>query len=94
MIRSARGNIQPAVVEFRQDMLALCRRGGGYGPSTDGYIVESKSHDGGRTWSEGRNSKLPNPNSAVDMIKLRSRNVLLIYNHSIASVRRFARCFQ
>lgn len=86
MIKSAKGNIQPAVVELSPGhLLALCRRGGGYGPVTDGYIVKSESRDGGRTWSEGRDSKLPNPNSAVDMIKLRSGNLLLVYNHSMTA---------
>ncbi len=85
VIRSAKGNIQPAVVELTQGhLLALCRRGGGYGPTTDGYLVESESRDGGRTWSQGRDSALPNPNSAVDMIKLRSGNLLLVYNHSMS----------
>ncbi len=84
VIRSAKGNIQPAVVEISPGrLLALCRRGGGYGPVTDGFMVESESRDGGRTWSEGRNSTLPNPNSAIDLIKLRSGNLLLVYNHSM-----------
>jgi len=85
VIRSAKGNIQPAVVELLPGrLLALCRRGGGYGPTTGGYLVESESHDGGRTWSEGRNNPLPNPNSAVDLIKLRNGNLLLVYNHSMS----------
>jgi len=85
VIKSAKGNIQPAVVETSPGhLLALCRRGGGYGATADGYVVESESRDGGRTWSEGRNSPLPNPNSAVDLIKLRSGNLLLVYNHSMS----------
>jgi predicted neuraminidase len=85
VIRSAKGNIQPAVVELSPGhLLALCRRGGGYGAVTDGYLVQSESNDGGRTWSEGRDSALPNPNSAVDLIKLRSGNLLLVYNHSMS----------
>jgi predicted neuraminidase len=85
VIKSAKGNIQPAVVELEPGhLLALCRRGGGYGPSAGGYIVQSESRDGGRTWSEGRNSPLPNPNSAIDLIKLRSGNLLLVYNHSMS----------
>jgi predicted neuraminidase len=85
VIRSAKGNIQPAVVELAPGhLLALCRRGGGYGAVTHGFIVQSESNDGGRTWSEGRDSALPNPNSAVDLIKLRSGNLLLVYNHSMS----------
>ncbi len=85
VIRSAKGNIQPAVVELTPGrLLALCRRGGGYGPTNDGYIVQAESTDGGRTWSEGRDRALPNPNSAVDLIKLRSGKLLLVYNHSMS----------
>ena len=42
--------------------------------------MRAESRDGGRTWSEGRDSEFPNPNSAVDFIKLRSGNLLLVYN--------------
>ena len=80
-IRSANGNIQPAVVEVAPNhLIAYSRRGGGYGPTTDGWLVRGESTDGGRTWSEGRNSAFPNPNSAVDFLKLSSGALLLVYN--------------
>jgi predicted neuraminidase len=83
-IRSARGNIQPAVVQLSdRDLVAYCRRGGDYRPETVGYIVRAESHDGGRTWSEGKDSSFPNPNAAVDLLKLRSGRLLLVYNHSM-----------
>lgn len=82
-IRSAKGNIQPAVVEISPGhLVAYCRRGGGYGPGTEGFLVRAESRDGGRTWTEGRDSAFPNPNSAVDFLKLRSGNLLLVYNDS------------
>jgi len=85
VIRSAKGNIQPAPVEISKDYLvAYCRRGGGYGPVNDGYMIRAESRDGGRTWSEGRDSAFPNPNSAVDFLKLQSGNLLLVYNHSMS----------
>ena len=84
IIRSRRGNLQPAVVQLTKDhLIAYCRRGGGYGPVTDGYIIRSESRDGGWIWSEGRDSQFPNPNAAVDFIKLRSGNLLLVYNDSM-----------
>jgi predicted neuraminidase len=64
-------------------LIAYCRRGGDYDPKTIGYIVRSESRDGGRTWSEGRDSAFPNPNAAVDFLKLRSGRLLLIYNNSM-----------
>jgi predicted neuraminidase len=83
-ISSKKGNIQPAAVEISPGrMIAYCRRGGGYGPVTDGYIVRSESEDGGRTWSEGRDSQFPNPNAAVDFLKLRSGSLLLVFNNSM-----------
>jgi predicted neuraminidase len=80
-VRSAKGNIQPAVVEVAPNhLIAYARRGGGYGPVTDGWLVRSESRDGGKTWSEGTNSAFPNPNSAVDFLKLSSGALLLVYN--------------
>jgi predicted neuraminidase len=79
-IHSRIGNIQPAVVQVDDRyLIAYCRRGGGYGPTRDGWLVRSESRDGGRTWSPGVETKFPNPNSAVEFLKLRSGNLLLIY---------------
>lgn len=83
-IRSKNGNLQPAPVELEPGhVLAYCRRGGGYGPEERGFIVAAESRDGGLTWSEGRDTDLPNPNSAVELIRLRSGRLLLVYNPSM-----------
>lgn len=83
-IRSPRGNIQPAVVQLDDGrLIAYCRRGGDYDPKTVGYIVRSESRDGGRTWSEGTDSAFPNPNAAVEFLRLRSGRLLLIFNDSM-----------
>ena len=83
-IRSKNGNIQPAVVQLDDNrLIAYCRRGGDYDPKTIGYIVRSESRDGGRTWSEGVDSAFPNPNAAVEFLKLQSGNLLLIFNDSM-----------
>lgn len=83
IIRSPRGNIQPSVVQQSSDRLvAYCRRGGGYGPGTEGFIVRSESTDGGHTWSQGADTKFPNPNAAIDFLKLKSGHLLLVYNDS------------
>ncbi|QEH37389.1 hypothetical protein OJF2_59800 [Aquisphaera giovannonii] len=83
-IRSPKGNIQPAPAELSDGRLvAYCRRGGDYKPDTIGYIVRSESRDGGRTWSEGVDSSFPNPNAAVDLLRLKSGRLLLAYNHSM-----------
>ena len=85
-IKSARGNIQPAVVELEPGhLVAYCRRGGDYSPKTIGYLVRSESRDGGRTWTEGVDAAFPNPNAAVDFLKLKSGSLLLVYNDSMTS---------
>jgi predicted neuraminidase len=83
-IRSKKGNLQPGVVEIAKDhLIAYCRRGGGYGKVSDGWTVRAESRDGGRTWTEGTDSKFPNPNSALELLKLRSGKLLMIYNDSM-----------
>ncbi len=83
-IRARNGSIQAAVVELTNDVLvAYSRRCGGYGPVTNGWVIRAESHDGGWTWSEGTNSSFPNPNAAVDFIKLQSGRLLLVYNDNM-----------
>jgi predicted neuraminidase len=83
-INGPQGALQPAVAEVSSDeLVAFCRRGGGYGPESKGYIVRTESHDGGRIWSEGKDTTFPNPNAAVDLLRLRNGHLLLIYNDSM-----------
>jgi predicted neuraminidase len=83
-IRSAKGNIQPAVAAVDGDhLVAYCRRGGGYGPTSDGYLVRAESFDNGRSWTPGVDSQFPNPNAAVDFLRLRNGHLLLVYNRSM-----------
>jgi len=83
-IHARLGVLQPAVAQIDDRYLvAYCRRGGGYGRGTEGYIVRTESRDGGKTWSEGVETKMPNPNAAVDFLKLRNGHLLLVYNDSM-----------
>lgn len=87
-IHSRLGNIQPSVVQCDANhLLAFCRRGGGYDYVPDGFMVKTESHDGGLTWSPGVDTEYPNPNSAVDLIKLKNGHLVLIYNDSFAGER-------
>ncbi|MCS6775055.1 MAG: exo-alpha-sialidase, partial [Chloroherpetonaceae bacterium] len=84
VIRSAQGNLQPAVAQLSDGrLIAYCRRGGGYEPTTSGYIIRAESTDGGRMWTEGKNTPFPNPNAAVELLRLRNGHLLLIYNDSM-----------
>ena len=83
-IRSAMGNLQPVPVELAPGhLVAYCRRGGNFLPTTEGYLIRAESRDDGWTWTEGVKSKFLNPNSAVDFIRLRNRDLLLVYNDSM-----------
>jgi predicted neuraminidase len=82
-IGSRLGNIQPAVDRVKDDLLVCyCRRGGDYSGRADGRIVRSESRDGGRTWSAGKETAFPNPNAAVDFLRLKSGHLLLLFNDS------------
>jgi predicted neuraminidase len=77
------GNLQAAAVELAPGrLLALCRRGGDYEPGDDGNVVRTESSDGGKTWTPGEETDFPNPNAAVELIKLRNGHLLFIYNNS------------
>lgn len=83
-IKSKHGNLQPEPVQLTDEhLIAYVRPGGDFEPSTSRYILRSESHDGGETWSKGKDSQFPNPNSAVSFIKLQSGKLLLVYNDSM-----------
>jgi predicted neuraminidase len=78
------GCLQPAVAQITDKYLvAYCRRGGGYFPRSDGWMIRSESRDGGRTWSKGVETKFPNPNAAVDLVRLQNGHLMLVYNDSM-----------
>ncbi len=83
-VYSRQGNLQaePAIIEG-DHLVAYARRGGGYQPVDDGWMVRMESFDGGLTWNHGEETTLPNPNSAVSFIRLESGNHLLVYNDSM-----------
>jgi predicted neuraminidase len=84
-VRSRLGNIQPApaVIEGNH-LIAFCRRGGNYEGQPDGWLVRTESKDGGNTWSPGIDAEFPNPNAAVDFLRLQSGHHLLVYNRSFS----------
>ncbi len=83
-VYSRMGNLQPAPVNLGGGhLMAFCRRGGDYEPGNDGYVVRTDSHDGGRTWSQGVETTFPNPNAAVELIRLANGHLLFVYNRSM-----------
>jgi predicted neuraminidase len=83
-IHSPHGNLQPQVVQL-DEMRLVCfmRRGGGYGPGTSGHILRAESVDGGFHWSDAVDTEFKNPNSAVDVEKLKNGHLVLAYNDSM-----------
>ncbi|HHI82083.1 MAG TPA: sialidase, partial [Rhizobiales bacterium] len=68
--------IQPALLVHPGGKLqALCR-------SRSGFIAQSWSHDGGRSWSPPEMTDLVNPNSAIDALTLADGRHLLVHNPS------------
>ena len=68
------GLIQPALMRrIEGTLIALMR-------SDAGRIYESRSTDGGATWSPPEPTAFPNPNSGIDAVTLRDGLHVLVYN--------------
>jgi predicted neuraminidase len=71
------GVIQPTILTYPDHRLQmLCRTRG------QGFIAQTWSPDGGRTWSEMTATTLPNPNSGIDAATLRDGRQLLVFNNT------------
>jgi predicted neuraminidase len=71
------GVIQPTILTYADRRLQmLCRTHG------TGYIAESWSQDGGRTWSPLEATSLLNPNSGIDAVTLKDGRQLLVFNNT------------
>lgn len=69
------GAIQPSILVYPNGQLqALCRS------QKSGFIAETWSKDGGKTWSSLQQTSLPNPNSGTDAVTLKDGRQILVYN--------------
>lgn len=73
-----KGIIQPTLFFTPQGHLKLLARA----YKTTGYICTATSQDDGKTWDVAHPTKLPNPNSGIDAVRLNDGQILLVYNHS------------
>jgi predicted neuraminidase len=72
------GLIQPALVALGADRVLMVLRD----RSRERRMRTAYSDDNGWTWSEPIVSALPNPDSALDALRLRDGRILLVYNHA------------
>jgi len=83
-IHSPEGNLQAQVVQLTEnDLFCFLRRGGGFEPTEDGWMLRASSSDGGHTWTDAERTEFYNPNSAVELIKLKNGHLLLVYNDNM-----------
>lgn len=81
------GNIQPTIAETKSGELVTYMRDNGPPPKR---LHISRSTNNGETWSLVKDSKIPNPGSAADIVTLENGHWVLIYNdttegrHSLA----------
>jgi hypothetical protein len=77
-LRGGRGIIQPALAEQADGWILMLLR------SRAGAVYAARSEDG-LTWSTPAATRLANPNSAVELIRLRSGALLAVYNASTST---------
>jgi predicted neuraminidase len=72
------GLIQPALVPLGEDRVLMMLRDRG----DERSVHTAYSDDNGWTWSEAQPTELPNPDAAIDALRLRDGRILVVYNHS------------
>ncbi|MFH1006816.1 MAG: sialidase family protein [Candidatus Latescibacterota bacterium] len=70
-----RGAMEPTIVELAPDVLYCVLR------NKSGYLYETGSHDGGRSWSTPAKTGIPTPESISRLLRLQSGRVLLVWNN-------------
>lgn len=72
------GIIQPSLVDLGGKHIRL------YARSTRSIarICQADSYDNGLTWGQIIPTRLPNPNSGIDAVRLRDGRLVMIYNHT------------
>ena len=68
--------IQPTILPWAKDRIQLLGR------SRQGRVVETWTHDGGKTFSPLRATEMPNPSTGVDSIILKDGRALFIHNNT------------
>jgi len=72
------GVIQPTLWESKPGHLRMLLRP----TELIGFICDSTSTDGGKTWTPARPTSLPNPDSGIDAVRMKDGTIALVYNHT------------
>lgn len=75
---STYGIIQPSVISFGHGHLRWYARS----TSQIARVCVADSFDNGLTWTEARPLAVPNPNSGIDVVRLRDGRIVLVYNNT------------
>ena len=75
------GAIQPTLLMHSDGSIQALNRN----QDNNGKVLSTVSKDNGRTWSDLKETTLPNPNSGIDAVALKDGRFLLVYNHTIRS---------
>jgi predicted neuraminidase len=70
------GNIEPALLQLQNGQVLCYMRAGGDG----NRAWQSVSGDGGQSWSDPVESRVPNPNAALDLLRLANGHVVMALN--------------
>lgn len=71
------GNIQPSLIEKENGSVMAFLR-----PKNFKRVLISRSTDGGLTWSKTKKTRIKNPQSGIDAVKLKNGKILLVFNNS------------
>jgi len=77
-IAAETGLIQPTLVPLDHDRVLMLLRD----RRAERRLHTAISDDNGWTWSDAAPSELPNPDAAIDGLRLRDGRILLVYNHA------------
>lgn len=77
-----RGAMEPTIVELERDQLYCLLR------TKSGYLYETASQDGGRTWNTPVKTTIPSPEAICRLLKLHSGRVLLVWNNPSSTTQR------
>lgn len=77
-LSSPQGNIHACLAPLTDGRLLAYMRTGGKG----GVVWRAESFDQGDTWTELTPTRIPNPNSGIDLLRLQSGRLVLAFNNS------------